>query len=330
MSIEYAPDAPAPEEPAATGDFHGKGGDLFLLWLANSALTILTLGIYFAWGKARVYRFFYGNTEFAGSRFRFTGNGKEIFIGTLKAIGLILLLYGIFFGGAYLAARMKMVAFQLAAGLIYFAAILFLSQFAIYATMAYRASRARFREIDFRLAGNPFLFARDSIPHLLLGFVTLGFAFPLYTHWKIARIYGNLSFGNLKFAWRADESAYWRLAIKGFFLSLLTFGIYYFFWLPKRFAFILDHLSVGGCRFRGEIKPGETFVLVLTNLLIVACTLGLGTAWAVTRTMRFFVSRIELENPSRLEAALQAGRQKAGVTGEALGNALDLGVGLGF
>lgn len=330
MSIEYAPYAAASEEPPATGDFHGKGGDLFLLWLANSALTILTLGVYFAWGKARVYKFFYGNTEFAGSRFRFTGNGKEIFLGTLKAIGVLILLYGIFFGGSYLAGRFKMKALGLLAGFIFFAAFLFLSQFALYATMSYRASRARFREVDFRLAGNPFLFARDAIPHLLLGFVTLGFAFPLYTHWKIARIYGNLSFGSLKFSWRSDESAYWRLAIKGYFLSILTLGIYYFFWFPKRFAFILDHLSVGGCRFRGEIKPGETFALVFTNLLIVACTFGLGSAWVVTRSMRFFISRIELENPSRLEAALQVGRQKAGVTGEALGNALDLGVGLGF
>jgi uncharacterized membrane protein YjgN (DUF898 family) len=330
MSNEYAPNAPASEEPPATGDFHGKGGDLFLLWLANSALTVLTLGVYFAWGKARVYKFFYGNTEFAGSRFRFTGNGKEIFIGTLKAIGLIILLYSLFFAGTYLQGRYKLKAAGIAVTLIFFAAIVFLTQFAIYATMAYRASRARFREIDFRLAGSPLLFARDSIPRLLLGLVTFGFAFPLYTHWKIGRIYDNLSFGNLKFAWRKDAGAYWRLAMQGYFLSILTLGVYYFFWLPKRFAFLLDHLSVGGCRFRGEIKAGETFVLALTNILLVFFTLGLGSAWAVTRSMRFFISRVELENPSRLEAALQVGRQKAGVTGEALGNALDLGVGLGF
>jgi uncharacterized membrane protein YjgN (DUF898 family) len=330
MSIEHSSIKPASDEPHAKGDFHGQGGDLFLLWLANSALTILTLGVYFAWGKARVYKFFYGNTEFAGSRFRFTGNGREIFIGTLKAIGVIILLYGIFIGGGYLAGRLKMAPLGILAGILFFTAFLFLSQFAIYSTMAYRASRASFREVDFRLTGNPFLFARDSIPRLLLGFVTLGFAFPLYSHWKIGRIYDNLRFGNLRFAWRKDESAYWRLAMKGYFLSMLTLGVYYFFWLPKRFAFILDHLTLGGNRFRGEIKPGDFFRLALANVAILFFTLGLGTAWVVTRTMRFFISRIELENPSALEAALQVGRQKTGVTGEALGNALDLGVGLGF
>ena len=79
-----------------------------------------------------------------------------------------------------------------------------------------------------------------------------------------------------------------------------------------------------------DIKPGEFFMLTVTNLLILGCTLGLGAAWVVTRTMRFFISRVELETPSRLDWAMQAPRGKVGVTGEAVGDALDLGVGLGF
>jgi uncharacterized membrane protein YjgN (DUF898 family) len=330
MSIEYAPAAPMSSEPPAKGDFHGEGGALFLLWLGNAALTVLTLGIYFAWGKARVYKFIYGNTEFAGSRFRFTGNGKEIFIGTLKAMAILALLYAILFGGQFLARAAGMAPLIFVSSLVFFAALLFLTQIAIYSALAYRASRARFREIDFRLQGSPLAFAREAMPRLLLGLVTLGLAFPFYTHWKIGRIYGNLRFGNLAFAWRPDAKAYWILALKGYFFSLLTLGVYYFFWMPKRFAFILDHLSLGESRFRGAIRPGEFFALVVTNVLILFCTLGFGAAWVLTRTLRFFVSRVELENPSRLEEALQVGRAKAGVAGEALGNALDLGVGLGF
>jgi uncharacterized membrane protein YjgN (DUF898 family) len=321
---------PHASEPPAKGDFHGKGGELFLLWLANAALTVLTLGIYFAWGKARVYAFLYGNTEFAGSRFRFTGNGKEIFIGTLKAMGVMAVLYAFLYGGIFLAGRLGRPALSAVGIAAFFAAFLFLSQFATYATLAYRASRARFREIGFRLPGSPARFAREAIPRLLLGLATLGLAFPLYTHWKIGRIYGNLRFGTLEFAWRPDAKAYWRLALKGYFLSMLTGGIYYFFWMPKRFGFILDHLSVGGCRFRGKIRPDEFAALTFTNILIVVCTLGLGAAWAVTRTMKFYLAHLELENPSRLEQALQGSGPKAGVTGEALGNALDLGIGLGF
>ncbi len=330
MAFSPAPIPPAARTPLGEADFHGKGGDLFLLWLVNSVLTALTLGVYFAWGKAKLYRFFYGETEFAGSRFRFTGNGKEIFIGTLKAVGVMLVLYGSFFAGMALAGKAKMPVLIGVTTAAFLGAILFLTQYAVFSTVAYRVSRARFREVDFRLEGSALEFARQALPRVLLGAITLGIALPLYSHWKIGRIYNRLKFGDLHFAWRDDAKAYWILALKGFFLSALTLGIYYFFWMPKRFAFILDHLTLAGSRFRGEIKPGELFMLTLTNALLVACTLGIGTAWAVTRTMRFFVSRVALEEVDRLEGALQLRRPKVGVAGEAMGDALDLGVGLGF
>ena len=100
--------------------------------------------------------------------------------------------------------------------------------------------------------------------------------------------------------------------------------------MPRWFAFVQSHLSVGGCRFHGDIKPGELFKLTFTNLLLMVFTLGLGSAWVITRSMRFFLTRMALKNPALLETSLQAGRQKVGVTGEAMGDAMDMGVGLGF
>lgn len=333
MTLDSTRLTPGPDEraePMARGDFHGKGDELFLLWLVNAVLTVLTLGIYFAWGKVKLYRYFYSNIEFAGSRFRFTGNGKEIFIGTLKAVALMAGLFAALVAAQLGANAAGLKFLNYVFGAAFYLAIFFLSQYAIYATMAYRASRARYREIAFRLEGNAWRFAREAVPYLLLGVITLGIALPYYTHWKISRIYNNLKYGSLEFAWDAKAGDYWRLALKGYFLSLLTFGVYYFFWLPKWFAFVRGHLSVGGCRFHGDIKPSEYFKLTVTNLLLMVCTLGLGTAWVITRTMRFFVTRLTLENPSRLEASLQVGRSKVTAGGEALGDAMDMGVGLGF
>ena len=330
MSLENVPSTTAPEEPHARGDFKGTGGELFLIWMVNAVLTLLTFGLYFAAAKARLYRYFYSNTEFAGSRFRYTGNAKEIFFGTLKAIGVVLCFIAAFGLVSALVIPLKMPALFVAVMLIPYAVMIFLTQFAIYATMAYRASRASYREINFRLEGNPWAFARDAIPYLLVTIVTLGIAAPRYTHWKIGRIYNNLRFGSLRFAWDAPLGEYWKLALKGFFLSVLTLGVYYFFWVPKWFAFVRGHLSVGGCRFHGEIKPGEFFWLTVSNLLLVAFTFGLATPWALVRALRFFMSRLSLENPSRLEAALQDRREKVGAHGEAIADAMDMGVGLGF
>ena len=330
MTIASTPVLTQPIAPTAKGAFHGTGGDLFLTWLVNSILTVLTLGIYGPWGKAKLYRYFYSNTEFAGSRFRFTGTGKEIFIGMLKAIGVFVALFGFLIGSMLLAQSMGHAQIGILALIPFYIALAYLSQVGLFGAMHYRFSRARYREIAFRLEGNPWEFAKEALPRLFLGAITFGIAMPLYTHWRIGKVYNNLSFGNLKFNWDADKGAYWRLALKGFFLSLITGGIYYFFWYPKMYAFIRSHLSVGGNRFQGEIKPEEFFLLTVTNLLLAFFTLGIALPWVMVRTMRFYLERLELENPQLLETALQAGPQKGSAGGEALADAMDMGVGVGF
>jgi uncharacterized membrane protein YjgN (DUF898 family) len=330
MTVASTPAMAQPVTPTAKGAFHGTGGELFLTWLVNSILTVLTLGIYAAWGKAKLYRYFYSNTEFAGSRFRFTGTGKEIFIGMLKAIGVFAVLFGFLFGSMSLGRVLGHPKLGMLAVVPFYIALGFISQVGLFGAMRYRFSRARYREIAFRLEGNPLQFAKEALPRLALGVITFGIAMPLYSHWRIGRIYNNLSFGNLKFNWDADSGAYWRLSLKGFFLSAITGGIYYFFWYPKMFAFIRGHLSVGGNRFQGEIKPEDFFLLMITNMLLAGCTLGIALPWVMVRTMRFFLVRLELENPEMLETALQAVTQKGSAGGEALADAMDMGVGIGF
>jgi uncharacterized membrane protein YjgN (DUF898 family) len=47
-------------------DFSGTGGDLFVLSLVNGILTVLTLGIYAFWAKAKMLKWEYSNTIIRG------------------------------------------------------------------------------------------------------------------------------------------------------------------------------------------------------------------------------------------------------------------------
>jgi uncharacterized membrane protein YjgN (DUF898 family) len=47
-------------------DFSGTGGDLFVLTLVNTILTVLTLGIYAFWAKAKMLKWEYSNTIIRG------------------------------------------------------------------------------------------------------------------------------------------------------------------------------------------------------------------------------------------------------------------------
>ncbi len=324
-----AGEAPGGETPGR-GTFRGTGGELLVTFLKNHLLTFLTLGIYFAWARARLYHYFYDNTEFAGHRFRFTGNGKEIFMGMLRALGILL---GLGIALSVITVLGSLTHNKVISILTFLpipVAFFFLVPVSIFGAMRYRFTRARYREISFALDGSVWEFAKEAAPKMLLSMITLGIAGPLFTHWRIGKIYNNLRYGNLRFHWDAPRYDYWLLALKGFFLTVLTLGVYHFFWYPKMFAFVRDHLRLEENRFRGSLLPGEYFRLMATNFLLVLCTLGVGTPWVMVRTVKFFIERLELENPSKLEAAVQNAGQAGSAGGEMLAQAMDLGVGLGF
>jgi uncharacterized membrane protein YjgN (DUF898 family) len=70
--------------------FTGTGREYFGIWIVNLLLTIVTLGIYSAWAKVRRLQYFYRHTTLAGSSFDFHGSAIRIFIG--RAIALVMLL----------------------------------------------------------------------------------------------------------------------------------------------------------------------------------------------------------------------------------------------
>src|SRR3989339_478839 len=70
--------------------FHGKGSEYFGIIIVNWLLTIITLGFYYPWAKAKQLRFLYGSTALKDDRFAFHGTGVEMFKGFIKAILIFL------------------------------------------------------------------------------------------------------------------------------------------------------------------------------------------------------------------------------------------------
>jgi uncharacterized membrane protein YjgN (DUF898 family) len=70
--------------------FTGTGGEYFRIWITNTFLSIITLGIYSAWAKVRRTRYFYGNTRLAGASFDYHGQPKAILKG--RAVALVMLI----------------------------------------------------------------------------------------------------------------------------------------------------------------------------------------------------------------------------------------------
>lgn len=71
-------------------EFNGSGSEYFKIWIVNILLTIVTLGLYYPWAKVRNNRYFYANTTLDGRNFEYHAVGKQLFIGYLIAMSLLI------------------------------------------------------------------------------------------------------------------------------------------------------------------------------------------------------------------------------------------------
>src|SRR5262245_12854679 len=74
------PSSPPPALPRGPRrlSFHGSGGTLFGIHVVNVLFTLLTLGVYYFWGKTRIRRYIFGESAFEDDRFAYHGTAQEL------------------------------------------------------------------------------------------------------------------------------------------------------------------------------------------------------------------------------------------------------------
>ncbi|MBW8845613.1 MAG: DUF898 domain-containing protein [Burkholderiales bacterium] len=88
----------APAAPATrTLDirFTGSGSEYFRIWIVNMLLTLVTLGFYLPFAKARRIRYFYANTLIDGQALSFHGDPWKMFRGFVLLVALFALYGGL-------------------------------------------------------------------------------------------------------------------------------------------------------------------------------------------------------------------------------------------
>lgn len=308
--------------------FHGAGGELLYIKITNAIFMVLTVGFYFPWARLRNYRFFWTNTAFGGSRFRFTGTAGEIFRGYIKVLAFLAL----FFFGPQLFILLDPIAVGVATVVLYILAA-YLYQFAFFASRRYRYSRTTLREIRFHLDGSAKEFTNRAFLYLVGAMLSFYILLPRYLHYRWEYIFNRLQFGNVRFAFDGDRKKFWPMAFWGQWAVLFTLGIYSFWYLPKLFNYWVNHLSAtdgegNTSRFTADVRPGAFFKLKIGNFFLIVLTLGLGSAWANVRNLRFYMNHIELRGTLDLDQAIQVALQAASAGGDLLGGQLDVGADL--
>lgn len=178
--------------------FHGRGGTLFGIYLRNILLTILTLGVYYFWGRNRTRTYVVGQCAFEGDRFAWHGSGRELFIGALK-----LLLFVVPIVALAVAAQLywKNELAESVVGLVFYVASFLLVPAAVVGSRRYRMSRLSWRGIRFSFRGR----IRDCFKLFLRGSFLMGLTFGLHYPFfqtNIRRfVTGHSYFGNTRFGY---------------------------------------------------------------------------------------------------------------------------------
>jgi uncharacterized membrane protein YjgN (DUF898 family) len=324
-SAASGPGAPAAPLVRRRFGFHGSAAGLFGLMVVNALLTLLTLGIYYFWGKARVRAYLLGETELEGDRFAYHGTGPELLVGFAKGVAVF------FIPVALLSIVPQLYGFpdevRRSLTMLLWLAGLLLVPVAMVGARRYRLSRTSWRGIRFSFRGR----ARDFVGIFVVGTVlsslTLGIYYPIFITRRQAFMVSHAYFGSGKF----DFDGRGRDLLRPFLLMIVLFiptlGLSWFWFSARRQRYFTEHTRFGTTTFQSEVTGGRLAWLTLSNLVVIVGTLGLAWPWTVVRGLRFTFRYTSLHGPLDV-ADIRQDARAASATGEGLAGLLDADFGV--
>ncbi|MET0964332.1 MAG: YjgN family protein [Noviherbaspirillum sp.] len=334
--------------------FTGSGSEYFRIWITNTFLSIITLGIYSAWAKVRRTHYFYANTRLSGAGFEYHGRPVAILKGRIVALVLLV-------GYQVASESTEMLAAVL------FAAVLAAMPWLIWKSFQFRLYNSSYRGLRFGFAGSA---AGAYVAYLLwpaLASIT-GLLLAPFAHQRIKRYQHTGSrYGAVPFELHAGVGSFYLTYLKALLVLLagiavlgLVFGsamaaiarlgrvdpsVYgsvlafmvalyaWFFLIIPLFSALMQNLvwnrtSIGPHRFESRVSVGRVLFIALSNLFGIVCTLGLYTPFATIRMMKYRIEAVALLADGSLDDFVAIAQAEAGATGEGVADLLDLDLAL--
>jgi len=333
--------------------FTGNWREYLPIAATNALLTIVTLGIYRFWATARQRRYLWSRTHFIDDSLEWTGTGKEMFIGFLIVVAILLpfFLFIQFLFPALVARGRTTEAGVIFA--LFYVGLFYLGGIARFRALRYRLSRTRWHGIRGGSDNPGWKYGAEHLGRNFISFITLFIMFP----WAATRLWNSrwraMSFGPLEF--RADFTAReiagrWAALYAVPFLAifvgllggisgmsagstagggivLLTFaGIFLVFYvvLPlltlaffaKFYREAAKATTLGELEFGFDASTWDWLKLFLGNFALAIVTLGFGLTYWGYRNWAFMVRHMHVYGSVDLSDLTQS---KTAAPGEAEG-----------
>jgi uncharacterized membrane protein YjgN (DUF898 family) len=273
---------PVPVPPPMPVAFAGDRADFFHLVKRGAGLELVTLGFYRFWLATDIRRHLWSRTEIDGDAAEYTGRAKELLIGFLIALAILMPVYLAYFLVGLEAERVKAFAsFPL------FAFFYVFGQFAIYRARRYRLTRTVWRGVRFWMSGSGWAYAARATLWGLFVMVTLGLALP----WREAALerykMRHSFYGDLQGSFEGRGSEFFK---RGWWLWLLA-PIAYFLWPLAPFVYgafkavewrwWLSGIRFGGVRLESTLQKSALIGLYWKVIGWIACLAAVFAAYLV-------------------------------------------------
>jgi uncharacterized membrane protein YjgN (DUF898 family) len=245
--------------------FLGQRRYYWRLLIRGAALLMVTLGIYRFWLTTDVRRFLWSNTEIAGEALEYTGTTLELLLGFLVAIAILIPVYA----GFFLAALDLGILGKLS-GLVAFAALGVLGQYAIYRARRYRLTRTIYRGLRFHQKGSAWAFAFRAVLWWIITGLSAGLAYPFQLASLERYKMRNTFYGDLGGSFKASG---FILLLRGFPMWLLVItplALAVSGFIAVDWKALADTVTQGGDEIMGKIEgsnPGLGAAIVFALLM---------------------------------------------------------------
>jgi uncharacterized membrane protein YjgN (DUF898 family) len=268
-----------PPLPPAQATFAGDRGDFRRMLTKGAALELVTFGFYRFWLVTDIRRHLWSNTAIDGDSAEYTGRGKELLVGFLFALAILMPLYLAYFLVGIEAERLQGFA-SIPLFIVFYA----FGQFAIYRARRYRLTRTVWRGVRFWMDGSGWGYSLRAMAWGLLVFLTFGLALP----WREAALerykMQHSSYGDLRgdfdgVGWEFFKRAWWLWLLSP--LAIVIFPLAPFFYAQfkaREWRWWLAGIRFGDVRVDSELPHNAFYGLywkVIGLLLLLMVLLGM-------------------------------------------------------
>jgi uncharacterized membrane protein YjgN (DUF898 family) len=162
-----------PYAPPLPPSFSGERGQFRRLLTRGAGLELVTAGFYRFWLVTDIRRHLWSNTIVDDDAFEYTGRGKELLIGFLFALAIMVPVYL-----AYLLVGLEAERLETYASVPLIAFFYVFGQFASYRARRYRLTRTVWRGLRFWVSGSGWAYAARSALWDVLTLLSLGLFLP--------------------------------------------------------------------------------------------------------------------------------------------------------